>query len=345
MGIFSIRRDWGVTPSIVRVATTDNLATLSTPGYLSTQTTQIADINEGAFEWSPTDYVLIFYSDNGGSWGFFQYDSSSNSFVPSSSGVPIPDTDGQLIIGSTGNPPGLNTLTAGSGVSIVNGPSSITISASGGGGASATDVQQSAFNHGVDTGTSTAYQVALNPAISSYTDGLLVSFIPLNTNSSYSCTLNVNGLGDKSIIINAATGLLSLGDIDSNYICQLIYSATTGEFLLLNPNVSKPVLRDMLTGNGYWSAFDSGVAADAYEMILTANVASGASQSNPIFAILIFANATNTGPSTLSFSNGVSPYAIVDSQGAPLSGGEIVQSGSYFMFFDSSSYRLLNSSL
>jgi hypothetical protein len=42
-------------------------------------------------------------------------------------------SDGQLIIGSTGNTPDLATLTAGSNISISNGAGSITISANGGG--------------------------------------------------------------------------------------------------------------------------------------------------------------------------------------------------------------------
>jgi hypothetical protein len=43
-------------------------------------------------------------------------------------------TDGQLMIGSTGNDPSLATLTAGSNITITNAPGSITIAASGGGG-------------------------------------------------------------------------------------------------------------------------------------------------------------------------------------------------------------------
>lgn len=42
-------------------------------------------------------------------------------------------TDGQLPIGSTGNPPVLSTLTAGSNITISNGPGSITINANAGG--------------------------------------------------------------------------------------------------------------------------------------------------------------------------------------------------------------------
>ena len=44
-------------------------------------------------------------------------------------------TNGQILIGSSGKAPVLGTLTAGSNISITNGPGSITISASGGGGA------------------------------------------------------------------------------------------------------------------------------------------------------------------------------------------------------------------
>jgi len=42
-------------------------------------------------------------------------------------------TNGQLAIGNTGNDPSASTLTAGTGVSIVNGAGSITINAAGGG--------------------------------------------------------------------------------------------------------------------------------------------------------------------------------------------------------------------
>lgn len=42
-------------------------------------------------------------------------------------------TNGQLIIGNTGNNPSISTLTAGSGIAIANGAGSITISASAGG--------------------------------------------------------------------------------------------------------------------------------------------------------------------------------------------------------------------
>jgi fibronectin-binding autotransporter adhesin len=51
--------------------------------------------------------------------------------------TPAP-TNGQVLVGSTGNAPALATLTAGPNVSITNGPGSITISSTGGGGGSPT---------------------------------------------------------------------------------------------------------------------------------------------------------------------------------------------------------------
>ena len=84
MGILSIHRDWGITPAIVRISTTDSLAIITTPGYILAQQANIELVNSGTFEWDPTDYVLVYYSDNGGSWGFFSYVPSTQSLVPAS---------------------------------------------------------------------------------------------------------------------------------------------------------------------------------------------------------------------------------------------------------------------
>jgi hypothetical protein len=62
---------------------------------------------------------------------------NSASLITTNAGVPLwssPMTDGQLIIGSTGATPVATTLIQGSGVTITNGPGSITISATGSGG-------------------------------------------------------------------------------------------------------------------------------------------------------------------------------------------------------------------
>lgn len=72
MGITSIARDWGISPAIVRITTTDNLAAITTAGYLLAQEDNIAAVNSGPFDWAESDYVLCYYN-NGTLWGFFTY--------------------------------------------------------------------------------------------------------------------------------------------------------------------------------------------------------------------------------------------------------------------------------
>jgi hypothetical protein len=78
MSVLTITRDWGPNPSIVRIVTNDNLATITANGYLTAQAATINALNFGAFQWSPTDYVLMAY--NGGE-GFFLPDLVNMTFV------------------------------------------------------------------------------------------------------------------------------------------------------------------------------------------------------------------------------------------------------------------------
>lgn len=64
-----------------------------------------------------------------GSGNSIQYNNGSGALA----GVG-PLTDGQLVIGATGGAPQAQTLTAGSGITITNGPGSIAISSTGGAG-------------------------------------------------------------------------------------------------------------------------------------------------------------------------------------------------------------------
>lgn len=66
MGITSIMRDFVGHPNIVRIITTDNYSTITTPAYLYLQTANIQAANNGNFEWLPSDIVFISYSDGKG---------------------------------------------------------------------------------------------------------------------------------------------------------------------------------------------------------------------------------------------------------------------------------------
>lgn len=62
-GISFIKRDWGDVVSIVRIVTTDNQATVSAPNYILNQADNINNANNGGFDWSPSDVVLVYGSD------------------------------------------------------------------------------------------------------------------------------------------------------------------------------------------------------------------------------------------------------------------------------------------
>lgn len=103
MAITAISRDWGMDPSIVRIVTSDSLATITTIGYLNTQSDEIEALQNGAFTWVDTDMILISYSNGE---GFFTRDSTDNMFVaaPASPGsLSETLTDGEIFVGSAGN--------------------------------------------------------------------------------------------------------------------------------------------------------------------------------------------------------------------------------------------------
>lgn len=107
-GITNISRDWGVSPCIVRITTTDNLAAITTTGYITAQESNIELINNGAFEWAATDYVLISYSNG---IGFFTADLTTNfTFVA-----------GAVVPGSLSNTLASADIFVGSGANVATG--------------------------------------------------------------------------------------------------------------------------------------------------------------------------------------------------------------------------------
>ncbi len=77
---------------------------------------------------------------------------------------------------------------------------------------------------GSDTGSANAYAVALTPAATAYTAGMVVRFKAGNTNTGIS-TVNVNGLGVKAIK-NRAGADLAANDILASAVVELIYDGT-----------------------------------------------------------------------------------------------------------------------
>lgn len=115
------------------------------------------------------------------------------------------------------------------------------------------------FNYAVDSGAANAYVVTLTPALGAYTAGTLVQFKATNANTTAS-TVNVNGLGAKSIKkLGGSTDLVS-GDIAAGMIVELEYDGTN--FLMLNPVANAP-----LTAGNIGTTFTAGESITAGQAV------------------------------------------------------------------------------
>ncbi len=78
---------------------------------------------------------------------------------------------------------------------------------------------------GVDTGSVNAYVITFTSNFSAYTDGIVIYWVPSNTNTGPS-TLNVNGLGAINIV-NADGSSLSASSIQANVPAIVLYRSGT----------------------------------------------------------------------------------------------------------------------
>lgn len=103
MAITSILRNFDGDPNIVTIVTTDDLATITTAGYITAQAEEIEAINNGEFQWSTTDLVLMYYAT--AQIGFFTYDSTNLTFdeLNPSGGLSNTLQDGDIFVGNGAN--------------------------------------------------------------------------------------------------------------------------------------------------------------------------------------------------------------------------------------------------
>jgi hypothetical protein len=85
---------------------------------------------------------------------------------------------------------------------------------------------------GVDTGSVNAYALTFTAQFTAYSDGIIIYWIPSNTNTGAS-TVNVNGLGAVAITNQDGTALRP-GQLIANNVVGILYK--TGGFILLNVN-------------------------------------------------------------------------------------------------------------
>lgn len=101
-----------------------------------------------------------------------------------------------------------------------------------------TGLQHNAEKYAADgSGSSTAYTVTLSPVPTSYTNGMIFYVKIGLANTTTTPTLNVNGLGAKTIVKSTSTALI-VGDIAANMFCTFIYDGTN--VVLQNPTANTP---------------------------------------------------------------------------------------------------------
>jgi hypothetical protein len=196
-----------------------------------------------------------------------------------------------------------------------------------GGDVTKQEVQQLAFNYQPATGVNDAFVVNLSPAVTSLTNGLLVSMNAATlTNLTTTPTLKVNALAPVQITTFA--GVVAPGDIQPGLAYLFMYNTQYNEFQLINP--SKTSADTFLVQNmGYNYAIDSGVA-NAY----IANVTPVQPSIQDAFTVWMLASHANTSASTITI-NGTTKN-IVQGNNVALSGGEIVANQLCFLVYNAS---------
>ncbi|MFA6916993.1 MAG: hypothetical protein WC222_11390 [Parachlamydiales bacterium] len=112
---------------------------------------------------------------------------------------------------------------------ILNSTGDLLITPSGG-----DIVVNGSLNYAVDTEASDTYVITLTPAITAYVAGMYICF-KANTVNTGAATINVNGLGAKTIVKQVSTALVD-GDILAGMLCMIVYDGTN--FVLINPVVN-----------------------------------------------------------------------------------------------------------
>ncbi|MBP8959280.1 MAG: hypothetical protein KBG40_02515 [Bacteroidales bacterium] len=87
-----------------------------------------------------------------------------------------------------------------------------------------------AFNYGVDNGSTDSYVISLSPAAAAYNTGMVIIF-KANTGNTTNASINVNSLGQKSILRRNGSPLVT-GDIQANSIYILVYDGANFRLIM-----------------------------------------------------------------------------------------------------------------
>lgn len=111
------------------------------------------------------------------------------------------------------------------------------------------------IRYAADAGGDDTYEVTLTPAPTAYYAGMEVNFKPTTANTG-ACTLNVNGLGAKTIKKNVSSDLAT-GDILAGQLVKVIYDGTNFQMVS-----DIPITTDTIGWNTYSAVIPTRSSAD-----------------------------------------------------------------------------------
>lgn len=176
----------------------------------------------------------IIYNTTAGEFQMYQ----GGSWVTISSGSTQPDASttvaGKVEI-ATQSENNAGTVTGGTGASLVATPNLNAVS-----------VQDAKWVYAADSVGTDAYAITLVPAVAAYATGQKFHFLAGTANTG-ACTLNVNGLGAKTIKKHRDQDT-ETGDIEANQIVTVVYDGTN--FQMQSQTAQAPILSTLLDAKG-----------------------------------------------------------------------------------------------
>jgi hypothetical protein len=180
---------------------------------------------------------------------------------------------------------------------------------------------------GTGGGTANAQTVTLTPAPLAYSDGMLVKYFSTVANTG-PMTINVNGLGTKSLKRNGAE--LGPGAVPSGGLVEAVYKVSLGYFEILNAVDLVGAARylshaaDTGSANAYAIAPAPGISAYVTGQMITLKPANNCTGGSTI-------NVNAIGTKNIKLTNGQDPYS-----------GAMITTGVYFLMYDGTNFILLN---
>lgn len=204
--------------------------------------------------------------------------------------------------------------------------------------ASVSGVQNQSYTFITGGGSANAQTATLSPVVGSYAAGLIVNWIPAAANTTSTPTLNVNGLGAKTIIKNGGA-VLAPGDLSTTAVATAIYDGTSFELQNAQTGGLCPTcaLESGVQNQSYTYASGGG---SANTQTLTLSPAVTSYVAGLTVSWLPTAANTTTVP-TLNV-NGLGVKTIVKAGGSALSAGDLSTTAVATAVYDGTNFELQN---